>query len=99
MAPINEHLLNLIFWWECCLIHFQAFCWIVNYVVYNEEARECEGRYPWDYAAEGVDGQMPLPPIIDLRHDRRVWPCFITSKSRGVGHVCLALLFLVLYSM
>jgi len=69
---LNTWLLGQIFFWECALYHFKAFCWVLHYIVYNDEARECVGRYPWDYGAGTGDGYSPLPPIVDLLYDSRL---------------------------
>ena len=81
MAPINEYLLGIIFWWEIFSYHFQSFLWTVNYVIYNDKARECIDRpFPWDEMDEHSNGDWE-GPIVNLRYDRKYWPTFISSQK------------------
>ena len=63
------------------MYHFKAFCWILDNIIDNDLARECEDRlFPWDYGSVGVDG-LPIPPIVDLRGDHKLWPTFVLSPD------------------
>jgi hypothetical protein len=83
MCLKSKHLLGVIYHWNEAGIDFKSFCWVIHYIVYNDEIRECVGRsFPWDpLLGRGPNGEQPSPPLIDLRNNPEYWPPFVSTKE------------------